>query len=324
MKKNLYQALNAFIKSAFLKLRVPLAIGWALTYRCNQKCLYCGVWKSYYPELSTDEVIKKIDEFKKLGTMYISFTGGEPLLRDDLGEIIRYVRNKNIYISISSNGSLVSKRIDDLEGVNMVKLSLDGPANVHDAIRGEGSFMHVINALEQCKLSSIPVSLGCVLSKYNLDYLDFLIKVALDYKLQIYFQPASVNLLRINEVNPIAPPEKEYKIAIDKLIKSKKKGLPIGNSLSVLNYIYHYPNFKKINCFAGRLIFRIEPDAKVLACDRISSFAVKQNEEKENIVRQIARISNVKDCGYCWCSSMAEFNFLFSLDLGAINNFLLS
>ena len=107
-----------------------MAVSWSLTFLCNQRCSYCDVWKYRKEELDLPQVEKIIDELSCLGTKWISFTGGEPLLRSDLESIIAYAKSKNIYVSVSTNGVLVPEKINILKLADKVKLILDGPEDV--------------------------------------------------------------------------------------------------------------------------------------------------------------------------------------------------
>src|SRR3989339_1445427 len=91
-----------YINAKLFNKRVPLAVSWALTYRCNHKCSYCGLWKKETQELTAGQIFAVIDELALAGTQYIGFTGGEPLIREDIGEIIKYALSKNIKVRVNS------------------------------------------------------------------------------------------------------------------------------------------------------------------------------------------------------------------------------
>ena len=153
--KQLLSAACAVLKVKIFKKSVPLALSWALTFRCNQRCKYCGIWQNECEELGTKDILSSLKQFKRLGTKWISFTGGEPLLREDIGKIIKQAKENGMYVSISSNGRLVPEKINQLIGIDRIKLSLDGPPQLNDQIRGEGSFQAVEEAIKVCKKNSI-------------------------------------------------------------------------------------------------------------------------------------------------------------------------
>jgi len=110
IKNKLSIAYSLFAARIFRK-KTPLVVSWAITTRCNRSCQYCNIHNIKSKELTTPQVFALIDEMSGLGTRIIHFTGGEPLLRDDLGAIIDHCRQVGVLSSVNSNGSLISQRI---------------------------------------------------------------------------------------------------------------------------------------------------------------------------------------------------------------------
>ena len=317
-----FQAAKALIRAKFFKIKVPLAVSWTLTFRCNQRCLYCAIWKRDCYEMTTSEVLSRMAEFIKLGTKWISFTGGEPLLRDDLGEFIGFAKEKGAYVSVSSNGVLVPEKIEQLRCVDRIKLSMDGSRSVHDYIRGQGSFDKAMQAIEICGEKRIPVILLCVLSKYNLKSIDYLLKLACRLRLKILFQPATRNLLCSETKNYSFPLPGEYKKVINYLIDKKKKDAPICNSLPGLRYLYHWPQPQRICCSMGLLGFEVDPDGTILACNRKQEALSGVDSSNPDIKEVLRQVKPVSGCNQCWDSSLVEFNLIASLKFKAIINYL--
>lgn len=323
MRYDYFSVMQSLIKAMIFKMRIPLAVSWSLTNRCNQRCRYCKRWEYPVSELNTMEIYKMVDEFSQLGTQWISFTGGEPLLREDIGKIIEYVKRKGIYVSISSNGKLVPERIKDLGRLDRIKLSLDGPREVNDYMRGQGCFDNVIKAIRLCQIESIPVRLEAVLSKYNLNSISYLVNLARKYKTIISFQPTTENLLHSQERNLTIPSRQKYQQTIRELIRLKRKGAPIYNSIPGLNHLYSWPVPRKIKCTAGYLNIDVEPDGTLLPCERFSSQFLTEikGQKDENIKNTISNFFLPQKCQQCWCSSLVEFNLIMSFNIGAIMNF---
>lgn len=128
----------------------PFVIGWEFTLECNLRCNHCGS-SAGLPrdaELSTNECIKICDEFPALLVQEVNFTGGEPLLRSDLFEILSYLKQLEIPSKILSHGlSLTDKNIDRLTkaGVVGIGVSIDGCEATHDHIRGrKGMYKEIL------------------------------------------------------------------------------------------------------------------------------------------------------------------------------------
>ncbi len=107
----------------------------AVTYRCNAKCTMCHIWK--YPSDRSKEITA--DDVATLPQMVrLNVTGGEPFLKDDLGEILEVVKKKAKRVVISTNGFLTKRTLEVMSRHKDVgiRISVDGMEEVHDAIRG--------------------------------------------------------------------------------------------------------------------------------------------------------------------------------------------
>ncbi|MBU4251515.1 MAG: radical SAM protein [Candidatus Omnitrophica bacterium] len=302
--KNKISITKAICEARLFKKKTPLMASWALSYRCNRRCIYCRIWELSRKELSTPEVISMIDKFSSLGTQCITFTGGEPLMREDIGEIITYASRKGIFIKINSNGSMIPRRISVLAHLNSLSLSFDGPEEIQDYIRGEGSYAEVIEAVRVAKGYGINVSFLTVLSKVNLNSIDFILESAKKFQVAVLFQPATSLLLGSGEKNPISCSSNEYEQAIRKLIANKRiNRYNILNSTKGLWHLCHWPNQRSLPCAAGKISFRVEPNGEVHSC-----------------FKQVSH--NLADifCNDCWCGTQVEINYLSAWNINAILN----
>ena len=157
----------------------PLAAWFSLTEDCNLHCRYCftdarlRVKKptNGKKELSTKQIFAILDNVSEAGTVAIQFAGGEPLLREDLVEIISYAVKKNIYTALNTNGTLIREDIVRklaLVGLSQVKVSIDGLRENHDWNRGKGVFDKAVDALNLFRDYKIPaVYLIMTLSSVN-------------------------------------------------------------------------------------------------------------------------------------------------------------
>ncbi len=308
----------SILRCSLLKKRVPLEVGWSLTNRCNYGCKYCGIPKVKSKELTTEQIFSIIDELSEFGTKIIQFTGGEPLLREDIGNIIKYMKKKGIYSSMSSNGSLVPYKIKEIKDLDLLKLSLDGPLKIQDKVRQKGSYEDVVNAVKVAKENNIKVIFAALLSKYNLKCIDFILETAKKFDCFVIFQPADCFLLGTNKLNPTIPEKESYKKVIEKLIYKKGRNKYIENSIVGLKHLLNWPDPKKISCAAGRIGCRIETNGDVNLCGR------SKNSKKLNCIeigfKKAFNNLNKIFCTQCWCASQVELNKIYSLNLNAILN----
>ncbi|MHC4970982.1 MAG: radical SAM protein [Planctomycetota bacterium] len=155
----------------------PLLGTLIVTYRCDLACAMCDLPArgDRKRELDTDGLRGVLDGMRDLGVLGVGITGGEPLLRPDLLDLVRHGSEQGLLMHLNTNGTLVT---DDVarglaaHGAASVNVSLDGPdAETHDRLRGrKGSFDHVLRAAARlCAVSQRPyrVTLVCALGAGN-------------------------------------------------------------------------------------------------------------------------------------------------------------
>lgn len=325
MKKLILAASALFdlLKVRFLGRKIPIVIAWAVTRRCNYRCKYCAAWDTPTMELDTKEICNIIDEMAGMGLKKITFTGGEPLLREDIGKIIDYAHQKNISVNLNSNGSLIKERIAELKNLDSLTLSLEGPEEIHDGLRQKGSFKNVLAAIDVASKRNIRVALTVTLNTCNLKYINYLLELASQHNVQIQFQPSIKNLLYSSEGNPVSLSANEYGEAMSKIIEFKKKGYKkiIKNSLSGLNHLSQWPNLKKIKCASGLITCRIQPDGQVIHCDRVSINRVNTtlNCSDDGFRNTFYRLPIIF-CKDCCCALRVEASYILKLDISALTN----
>lgn len=99
-----------------------------VTRRCNLRCGYCSEFDQRSPLVPTVELRRRIDALHKLGVVHITFLGGEPLLHPDVADLVRYAHRGSPLVSITTNGTLLTKRIiEDLNaaGLDQMQISID-------------------------------------------------------------------------------------------------------------------------------------------------------------------------------------------------------
>lgn len=150
---------------------------WHILNSCNLRCLHCYDWKNKVTELTFGQIQSVIDNYvlflKKMEMDgEISFTGGEPFSYPLLQELLAYTKNQDVFISISilSNGTIfISDQMMNLlinHGAG-VQISIDGTKEIHDQIRGMGSYLRSIENIKKLLTAGIPISIHCVLMKRN-------------------------------------------------------------------------------------------------------------------------------------------------------------
>ncbi len=158
----------------FSKDKKPVVV-WNVTKRCNLRCVHCyakaegEAWKG--KELTTEEGRALIDDLAAFGVPVVLFSGGEPVLREDLPELIDYTVSKGLRAVISTNGTLITPekaRVFARFSLSYVGVSLDGIGAVNDSFRGvEGAFDRALLGMRNAKAAGIKVGLRFTINKRN-------------------------------------------------------------------------------------------------------------------------------------------------------------
>jgi len=164
----MYRLLVNSLKARIFRTKYPIAMTFAVTYKCQCKCVHCSAGKHYKEgekELSTKEAKKLIKDSQDLGISIIAFTGGEPLLRKDLFELIAYVDQKKSVPLLFTNGQfLTEENAEKLAEAGLYSLfvSIDSPnAEEHDKLRGmPGLFDSALEGIKRMKSKGVFVGLS--------------------------------------------------------------------------------------------------------------------------------------------------------------------
>src|SRR5213594_4146131 len=153
----------------------PYALLAEITYRCPLHCPYCSnpTQARNGGELTTDEWKRVIREAAALGVLQIGFSGGEPLARRDLTELVRAARDANLYTNLITSGiGLDDDRVRDLRdaGLDSVQLSFqsDQP-DLSDEIAGAHAHRRKLDVASKIRAAEIPLSLNFVIHRRNID-----------------------------------------------------------------------------------------------------------------------------------------------------------
>lgn len=170
----------------FSEDKKPVVV-WNMTRRCNLKCVHCyaqAVDPEGKDEISTAQAKTIIDDLAAYGAPVMLFSGGEPLVRQDLVELAHHATEKGMRAVISTNGTLITKeKARELKAVNLsyVGISLDGSETVHDMFRGvPGSFKKALRGIEHCQEEGLKVGLRFTINKRNAGEIPKLFKLLRD------------------------------------------------------------------------------------------------------------------------------------------------
>lgn len=157
----------------------PLRMDLALTFKCQNNCVHCYAGGPHETsELTTEQWKGVIDCLSQIGVFILTFTGGEPTLREDLPELLLYAQNKGMVTGLITNGRRLKDKsyVETLEktGLDFVQVTLESKkAEIHDLMTGtKGSWKETVAGIKNAVQTKIYVTTNTTLSKYNVN--DFL------------------------------------------------------------------------------------------------------------------------------------------------------
>jgi radical SAM protein with 4Fe4S-binding SPASM domain len=170
--------------------RKPIVV-WNITRNCNLKCVHCyndsGVGKECN-DASTEEAKAVLDDLAAFGIPSVLFSGGEPFMRHDLFELIKYATDKGLRTVISTNGTLITPeaaaKVKEY-GVSYVGISLDGIGEINDKFRGvDGAFDRTVEGIKNCQAVGQRIGLRLTLTKRNVADLESLFDFFEEYGIE--------------------------------------------------------------------------------------------------------------------------------------------
>ena len=153
-------------------LGVPLAVHMDVTYRCNERCVHCYLDHDDHGEMTTAEIKDVLDQLAEAGVFFITFSGGEVLMRRDFFEIVEYARRLMFNVKIKTNAVMIheeeARRIREL-GVDTIQISVySHRPEVHDAItKLPHSFERTVKAIRFLREQGLRVTIANVLMTVN-------------------------------------------------------------------------------------------------------------------------------------------------------------
>ena len=158
----------------------PFTIAWEVTRACAYACVHCRANAQHQrdpKELDTQESFHLIDQLSEFGNPILIFTGGDPMMRRDLFELVEYAAKKGLRCSLTPTATALPTR-ERLEmaaksGIRRIALSLDAPnEEVHDGFRQvEGSWQRTMKILRNAQEAGISAQINTTVSRFNLDLL---------------------------------------------------------------------------------------------------------------------------------------------------------
>ena len=283
----------------------PLCVSFEITYNCNARCKHCHLGGSAPENRAAPEELGRIS--RELSPVVAQVSGGEPLLRKDVEEIVRAIRRpgRAPFIVLTTNGSLLTRekygRLREA-GVDEISLSLDYPDERHDEFRGiPGLFQKIQTLAFGLKdVRNSGITLSCVIQRDNFRELPRLAELAREWGLRMNF--SSYTPLRTQKKEYMIPAEEinELREVLDKVLEFKRRNNTVFTSDYVLRRIPEYfTNGAVDGCRAGERFFVVNPDGTLSPCGLI----IRKYQHRKEMLRDFLKTN---DCALCYTSIRAN------------------
>ena len=291
---------------------------WHLTERCNLRCSHCYQTGNKVEELSLKEIRDAIDETTATLNIWnsvygihfspsVNITGGEPFLREDLFEILAEFYRNNFELFVLTNGTGIdtqrAKKLRDLN-VQGVQVSIEGPENIHDSIRGRNSFAASVQGVKNLLEAGLEVTLNVTLSSLNAGYFMDLIRLSSSLGVQkLGFSrlvPSGKGLTLVKEMLPA----EAIKILYENIFSKERNGLkivtgdPVASQLRTLSRDTDDGDIAMGGCAAGISGLTILADGTIVPCRRlpVSIGNIKRDSLRE-VWASSEVLNNLRDRG---------------------------
>ena len=273
---------------------LPFMVSHRITAKCNCRCETC-LWRAdspVYEEEETDRIIKAYESASKSGIISATLWGGEPLLRDDIVELCKEIRNSGITLGLITNGYLLSEKIEVCRHLDYLIVSLDYADERHDELRKRsGVFERAVNGIKEARRlnNRLKVMINTVVSVKNDESALDVAHLGERLRVGVVFESTNEGetLYDGRIVGLRLPAEKEKKV-FRKLIRLKGKGLPVLNSYTYLRMLaggkFRY------RCHIPKLSIGVGPDGTVSSCrDRKTVFGNFYYDRLDRIIEDEGR-----------------------------------
>lgn len=319
---------------------MPFHMVWLATDACTARCLHCSSnsAKRKPDELKTEEVFDLIDQLASAGVVDFGISGGEPLIRRDLFDIIAHAKARGMSVGVASNGAKlpepVARRLAGLR-LNRLQLSLDGLPQAHDALRlWPGLFERVRTSIATARAHGLRVHICCTINRLNADHLEAFVELLAGLDVQRLNFSRYVPTGRGTDKLDLSDAEWRAIIETTSLLKSRYAGrLEIVSHLAqqilVDDEVADMPGF--IGCQAGRGQGCITANGSILPCVLLpvsvgnireapfasiwsTSSVIRSLQDRTNLEGTCGSCAVRSRCGGCRAVAFAKTGRLFAQD----------
>lgn len=303
--------LGSIMKARVLGTPSPIAVGFELTHLCNLACAYCDRHTPLPDEMSLPQIIDALAGLRRIGMRSISLDGGEPLAHKHVADVVEWLVRHDIPVRMNTNGILVRKKSDVVRRLSKVKISVDGPSAVHDAVRGPRAFERAVDGAMTARALGVDVELTCVVGRHNAHALDELLDAVAAWEFGIMFQPARDSLFIESSDGTGTPYRLEsdaVRAAFARIAQHKRAGARVLNGWASLRHFMGFPGDVAIPCAAGWINATMDPAGILYHCGQVSRSDKSASVVRLGAERAFAALHR-QGCQQCWCARVVEENY---------------
>jgi len=251
----------------------PLWLLAELTYRCPLQCPYCSNPVDFArrgDELSTADWMRVLSEARQLGAMQLGFSGGEPLLRHDLEDLIREARRLGYYSNLITSGvGMDEERVARFKqaGLDHIQVSFQASSeDLNNFLGGTASFQHKLDMARAVKAQGYPMVLNIVIHRQNIDQIEDIIRMTIDLKAD-FVELASTQYYGWSKLNLDALlPTREQLRAAEAVAKRYQQQMK--DQMKIIYVVPDYYEERPKACMNGwgSIFLTIAPDGTALPC----------------------------------------------------------
>jgi MoaA/NifB/PqqE/SkfB family radical SAM enzyme len=251
----------------------PDTLYFEVTRECNLRCRHCFNSSAIRlpNELTSTERLEVVRNAAEAGVQEVRLSGGEPLLLNDLPDLVSAIRDAPMKSSIGTNGSLITIEIaTELKknGLNESIVSIDGAESTHDSIRGHGSYRATIRGIEQLLAVNIPVRVNIVAMKSNVSEIPTLVRRFTEFPVRVMVR-RYIASGRAAQWPDQAPSSAEYDTLRRSLLQDNRinQDLLEGHHIKTNTTAPRVPlPFNRRPCSAGQRGIAVMPTGEVQTC----------------------------------------------------------
>jgi len=293
----------------------PFSATFAVTNRCNLRCRYCNTPFLDSSQLSLADIEVVFRKLKTLGVVRLGLAGGEPLVRDDIGDIAALGKAQGFWLSLNTNLNLYRRHESLFEHIGMVFTSLDGRFEHHREARGDKSLDGTLEAIRSLRARRIPVVAICVVDVHNIDDAEFLLEQAAQLDVRMHFQPRCTDTDIVRGAYGDDLDNERLRAFWRRLRARRRVDTHIASTALYLEHLARWSDFRQSavadpgqRCAAGVGFLYVDPQGNTFPCPYTKGKVPPINLVREEWSRAACRTMPCTDCSV---GPMVEFNTLF-------------